>query len=138
MKSIIISPDKSLIFICLDISSAASRLVFTAVLSIFFCLIDFPEFTSIETRASVGLITKYPPEASFTLVSKISFSLSSISSFTNNGILSLYFFTLFTYYGISNFIKFFAFLYPSLPSTIIFFVSSSHISLKVLLIISLS
>ena len=66
MKSIIIRPERSLIFICLAISSAASRLVSSAVLSTFFCFIDFPEFTSIDTRASVGLITKYPPEINFT------------------------------------------------------------------------
>ena len=58
MKSIIIKPDRSLIFICLAISSAASRLVSSAVLSTFFCLIELPEFISIDTRASVGLITK--------------------------------------------------------------------------------
>ena len=58
MKSIIIRPDKSLIFICLDISSAASRLVSKAVLSTFFCLIELPELMSIETSASVGLMTK--------------------------------------------------------------------------------
>ena len=62
-------PDKSLIFICLAISSAASRLVSSAVLSTFFCLIDLPELTSIETKASVGFITKYPPEDSLTWVS---------------------------------------------------------------------
>ena len=38
-----ISPDRSLIFICLAISSAASKFVSKAVLSTFFCLIDFPE-----------------------------------------------------------------------------------------------
>ena len=58
MKSIIMSPDKSLILICLAISSAASRFVSRAVLSTFFCLIELPEFISIETNASVGLITK--------------------------------------------------------------------------------
>ena len=62
-----IKPDKSLIFICLDISSAASRLVSKAVLSTFFCLIELPEFISIATKASVGLITKYPPD--FNLIS---------------------------------------------------------------------
>ncbi len=62
----IINPDKSLIFICLAISSAASRFVSKAVLSTFFCLIDLPEFTSIETRASVGFMTRYPPDKSFT------------------------------------------------------------------------
>ena len=61
IKSMIINPDKSLILICLAISSAASRLVSSAVLSIFFCLIELPEFISIETKASVGFITKYPP-----------------------------------------------------------------------------
>ena len=43
MKSIIISPDKSLILICLAICSVASRFVSRAVLSTFFCLIDLPE-----------------------------------------------------------------------------------------------
>ena len=62
-------PDKSLIFICLAISSAASRLVSSAVLSTFLCLIDLPELTSIETKASVGLMTKYPPYDNFTCVS---------------------------------------------------------------------
>ena len=50
MKSIIIKPDKSLIFICLAISSAASRLVSKAVLSTFFCLIELPEFISIAGK----------------------------------------------------------------------------------------
>ena len=72
MKSMIINPDKSLILICLAISSAASRFVSKAVLSTFFCFMDFPEFTSIETNASVGLITKYPPELSLTSDLKIS------------------------------------------------------------------
>ena len=54
----IIKPESSLSFICLATSSAASKFVSSAVLSTFFCLIDFPEFTSIETRASVGLITR--------------------------------------------------------------------------------
>ena len=57
MKSITISPDKSLIFICLDISSAASRLVLRAGFSIFDSLVDCPEFISIDINASVGLIT---------------------------------------------------------------------------------
>jgi len=61
----IIKPERSLIFICLAISSAASMLVSSAVLSTFFCLIELPELISIDTRASVGLITKYPPELSF-------------------------------------------------------------------------
>ena len=64
-----ISPERSLIFICLAISSAASRFVSRAVLSTFFCLIDLPELTSIETKASVGLMTKYPPEDNLTCVS---------------------------------------------------------------------
>ena len=57
MKSITIRPERSLILICLDISSAASRLVFKAVFSIFASLIYCPEFTSTDTNASVGLIT---------------------------------------------------------------------------------
>ena len=53
-----IKPDKSLNLICLEISSAASKFVSKAVLSTFFYLIDFPELTSIDTKASVGLITR--------------------------------------------------------------------------------
>ena len=71
MKSIIINPERSLILICLAISSAASRFVSRAVLSTFFCLIELPEFISIETRASVGFTTKYPPEFNFISESKI-------------------------------------------------------------------
>ena len=71
MKSIIINPDKSLILICLAISSAASRLVSRAVFSTFFCFIELPEFISIETKASVGFTTKYPPDLNFISVSKI-------------------------------------------------------------------
>jgi hypothetical protein len=52
-----IKPDKSLILICLEISSAASRLVSNAVLSTFFCFIELPELISIDTKASVGFIT---------------------------------------------------------------------------------
>ena len=92
-----INPDKSLNFICLAISSAASKFVSRAVLSTFFCLIDFPEFTSIDTNASVGLITKYPPEANFTSVSKISYNFNSIFSLKKSGVLSLYFFIFFAY-----------------------------------------
>jgi len=66
-----IKPDKSLIFICLAISSAASILVSKAVLSTFFPFIYLPEFISIETKASVGLITKYPPDFSLISESKI-------------------------------------------------------------------
>ena len=75
-----IRPDRSLILICLEISSAASKLVSKAVLSTFFCFIERPELMSIDTNASVGLITKYPPEFNLTCVSKISFSLVSIFS----------------------------------------------------------
>ena len=39
------------------ISSAASRLVFNAVFSILICFVDWPEFISIDTKASVGFIT---------------------------------------------------------------------------------
>ncbi len=57
IKSITIRPDKSLNFICLEISSAASIFVLRAVFSIFICFVDWPEFISIATKASVGLIT---------------------------------------------------------------------------------
>ena len=71
MKSIIINPDKSLIFICLAISSAASMFVSKAVPSTFLPLIELPELISIDTSASVGLITKYPPDLSLISESKI-------------------------------------------------------------------
>ncbi len=71
MKSIMIKPDRSLIFICLEISSAASILVSKAVLSTFLPFIELPEFISIDTNASVGLITKYPPDLSLISDSKI-------------------------------------------------------------------
>ena len=71
IKSITINPDRSLIFICLDNSSTASRFVLSAVFSTFDSLVDCPEFISIDIRASVGLITKYPPEYNFTVGSKI-------------------------------------------------------------------
>ena len=58
IKSIIIKPDKSLILICLAISSAASMFVSKAVLSTFLPYIELPEFISMDTNASVGLITK--------------------------------------------------------------------------------
>ena len=53
MKSITIRPPISLSLICLDISSAASRLVLRAVSSISLPLVDFAEFISIEINASV-------------------------------------------------------------------------------------
>ena len=71
MKSIIIKPERSLILICLVPSSAASRLVSSAVFSTFFCFIELPELISIDTKASVGFTTKYPPEFNFISVSKI-------------------------------------------------------------------
>ena len=49
-------------WICLNISSDASKFVFNAVISIFFSDVDRPEFISILVRASVGFITKYPPD----------------------------------------------------------------------------
>ena len=78
IKSITIKPDRSLILICLPISSAASRFVLSAVFSIFIPLMDCPEFISIDTSASVGFITKYPPDLSFTTGSKILLSSFSI------------------------------------------------------------
>ena len=62
MKSITIRPERSLNFIWWAISSAASKFVLSAVFSIFICLVDCPEFMSIDTNASVGFITKYPPD----------------------------------------------------------------------------
>ena len=87
MKSITISPDKSRILICFAISSAASKFVFNAVFSIFDALIDWPELMSIATKASVGFITKYPPDFNFTTGSKILFNSFSIPASWNKGIL---------------------------------------------------
>ena len=42
-------------------------IIFGISISIFFCFIDFPELTSIETKASVGFITKYPPDFNLTV-----------------------------------------------------------------------
>ena len=86
-----IKPERSLIFICLAISSAASKLVSKAVLSTFFCLIELPEFISIETRASVGFIA-ISPEFNLTSVSNIWFNFCSMLSSIKSGVLPLYFF----------------------------------------------
>ena len=67
MKSITTKPPKSRSLSCLATSSAASRFVFKAVLSIFRSEVFFPEFTSIATKASVVLITIEPPDSSFTV-----------------------------------------------------------------------
>ena len=57
IKSITITPERSLIFNCFAISSAASMFVFNAVFSMFDALVDCPECISIEKRAYVGVIT---------------------------------------------------------------------------------
>ena len=62
MKSITIRPDKSLSFSCRPTSSAASKFVLSAVSSIFRSRVALPEFTSIATKASVWLMTRYPPD----------------------------------------------------------------------------
>ncbi len=67
IKSTIIIPPRSLRRSCLAISSAASKLVFSAVSSIPLSLTLFPEFTSIDTSASVGSMTIYPPERRLTV-----------------------------------------------------------------------
>ena len=58
MKSTTINPERSRILICFAISIAASKFVFRAVFSMFLSFVAPPEFTSIATNASVGLITK--------------------------------------------------------------------------------
>ena len=58
--------------------SAASRFVFKAVFSIFICFVDCPEFMSIATKASVGFITKYPPDFNLTVGSYILFNSFSM------------------------------------------------------------
>ena len=65
MKSMTISPARSRSRSWRAISSAASRLVLSAVSSIVRSLVARPEFTSIATNASVGLMTRYPPDLSW-------------------------------------------------------------------------
>ena len=67
MKSITTKPPKSLNLNCLATSDAASRLVLSAVFSIFLSDVFFPEFTSIATKASVVLMTIDPPDCNLTL-----------------------------------------------------------------------
>jgi hypothetical protein len=57
MKSTTIRPARSRKRSCLAISSAASRLVRTAVSSMLRSRVDRPELTSMATSASVGLMT---------------------------------------------------------------------------------
>ena len=57
MKSITIKPARSRSFSWRATSSAASRLVRTAVSSIEPSLVDLPEFTSMATKASVMPMT---------------------------------------------------------------------------------
>ena len=66
MKSITTKPPKSRSRNCRVISSAASKLVFTAVSSISAPLVARPELTSIATNASVWSITMAPPEGKLT------------------------------------------------------------------------
>ncbi len=66
MKSTTISPDRSRRRNWRPSSSAASRLVLSAVSSIFRSRVERPEFTSTATSASVWLITRYPPDFSVT------------------------------------------------------------------------
>ena len=75
----------------MTIISAASKLVFTAVFSIFICLVDWPEFMSIDTNASVGFMTKYPPDLSLQLVQKYYLTLFQYLHH-EKGILPRYFF----------------------------------------------
>ncbi len=70
IKSITIKPPISLRRIWRAISSAASRLVASAVSSMFAPLVALDELMSILTRASVGSITIEPPEGSLTSRSK--------------------------------------------------------------------
>ena len=62
IKSMIISPPISLSFICLAISSAASKLVWKAVSSILSRRVAFAELTSTAVKASVASITIEPPD----------------------------------------------------------------------------
>ena len=80
------------------------------MLSTFLPLIELPEFISIDTSASVGFITKYPPDFSFISESNIWFNFCSIFSSINNGTFPLYFFTFLTLEGMIIFINVCAFL----------------------------
>ena len=89
-------------------SSAASKFVFSAVFSILICLVDWPEFISIETKASVGLMTKYPPDFNFTVGSNILFSSFSILRHEIK-VFYLIFFNIFNVFWHQIFHEFFAF-----------------------------
>ncbi len=67
MKSMTIRPPTSRNRICRAISSAASRLVLQAVVSMSVPRVLRAELMSIETSASVWSITMLPPEGSVTL-----------------------------------------------------------------------
>jgi hypothetical protein len=67
MKSITIRPPRSRRRSWRAISSAASRLVRSAVSSMSAPLVARAEFTSTETSASVWSITMAPPEGSITM-----------------------------------------------------------------------
>ena len=73
-----------------DTSSAASRLVCSAVSSISPPRVALAELTSTETSASVGSITIEPPEGSCTSRSKAVSIWLSIWNRLNSGVCSLY------------------------------------------------
>ena len=66
MKSITTSPAMSRSRSWRAISADASRLVANAVCSILCSRVERPELMSMLTSASVGLITRYPPDFSWT------------------------------------------------------------------------
>ena len=66
MKSITISPPRSLSFTCLPSSLAASKFVLRAVSSISVPLVDLAELISIDVKASPESMTNEPPDGSFT------------------------------------------------------------------------
>ena len=89
IKSTTIRPPKFLNLSCLATSCAASIFVASAVSSTFFPWIDLPELTSIETNASVGLITKYPPDFNGAIGFNNCSSFLSMPNFLKIDILSL-------------------------------------------------
>ncbi len=89
MKSMTMMPARSRRRIWRAASVAASKFVFRAVFSTLCSFVDFPEFTSIATSASVGLITRDPPEGKIAFVLNIDSRCFSISYFWNIGIFSL-------------------------------------------------
>ncbi len=105
MKSITIKPPMSRRRSWRAISSAASRLVCSAVSSMSPPLVARAELMSMDTRASVGSMTMEPPEGSFTSRWKAVSIWLSIWKRLNSGTLSSYSLILLAYCGITCWMK---------------------------------